>query len=430
MITGLSAQNFKSWQDTGKLQFAPLTGFFGANSSGKSSILQVLLMLKQTAERPPEWDEPLYFGDDESLVDLRSFRDAIHRPVEGPSLGISVSWKLPEKTTMMDKYELNALSLYFNLYEKSIGQINYQVNEDQFGIEPKSGTGSYEIIFPNVNQRAFYPRQSVRPFRCYGFRFQPSNTAGRFSDLQESFEDLFTRIYYLGPVREDPQRDYTWDESHPKDVGWYGEQMISALLSSRIRRHRSIDEQIMKWLRALDLIYSYDLTPLSDTEQDYELLVQQYKGGPEVGLTDVGFGVSQVLPVLTACYYAPEGSTLILEQPDAHLHPKVQSELADVLIDVVKKRNIQIILESHSEHLLLRLMRRIAEYEVRDEGISADQTAFYFCEINDGNSKAEQLKVDKYGNISNWPRNFFGDEMGDLAAKTRAEMQRRKAEKR
>ena len=60
MITELRAENFKSWKDTGALRFAPLTGFFGANSSGKTSILQVLLMLKQTVERPPEWNEPLY----------------------------------------------------------------------------------------------------------------------------------------------------------------------------------------------------------------------------------------------------------------------------------------------------------------------------------------------------------------------------------
>ena len=424
MITELSAQNFKSWQDTGSLQFAPLTGFFGPNSSGKSSLLQLLLLLKQTMERPPEWDEPLYFGDDESLVDLRSFDDAIHRPIKGPSLGISVSWKLPEKMSLMGTSELDALSLYFNLYNQSIGRIIYQVGEDQFGIEPTSG--SYEILLPNVNQRALYPRGPVRPFRCYGFRFHLSKTAGRFSDLQESFEGLFSRIYYLGPRREDPRRYYSWEDSHPKGIGRYGEKMVSAWLSGRVRR-RSIDEQIMKWLQELDLIYSYTLSPLSDTEQTYELLVKQYKDGPEVGLTDVGFGVSQILPVLTSCYDLPEGSILILEQPDAHLHPKVQSELADVLIDVVKNRKVQIILESHSEHLLLRLMRRIAEYEVCDEGISADQTAFYFCEINDGNSKAEQLKVDEYGNISNWPRDFFGDEMGDLAAKTRAEMQRRKA---
>ena len=429
MITGLSAQNFKSWQDTGKLRFAPLTGFFGANSSGKSSILQVLLMLKQTVEHPPEWDEPLDFGNEESLVDLRSFADAIHRPIKAPSLGISVSWKLPEKMSIMNGYQVDALSFYFNFYRQSVGSLNYQFNEHTLGIEPKTGTGSY--LFKSSDSSHQLSSVTPRPYRCYGIRFSPSfyTPAEDGSDLEKAFENLFARIYYLRPVREDPRRYYSWEDSHPKDVGWYGEQMISAWLSSRIRRHRSIDGQIMKWLQELDLIYSYDLTPLSDTEQNYELLVQQYKDGPHVGLTDVGFGVSQVLPVLTACYYTPEGSTLILEQPDAHLHPKVQSELADVLIDAVKNRNIQIILESHSEHLLLRLMRRIAEYGVCDEGISADQTAFYFCEINDGSSKAEQLKVDDYGNISNWPRNFFGDEMGDLAAKTRAEMQRRKAEK-
>ena len=130
--------------------------------------------------------------------------------------------------------------------------------------------------------------------------------------------------------------------------------------------------------------------------------LRQYKDGPEVGLTDVGFGVSQVLPLIAQCYYAPEGSILIFENPEAHLHPKAQSELADVFVDVVKNRKVQIILESHSEHLLLRLMRRIAEEE-----ISADQTAFHFCEIDNGNSRAEQLKVDEYGNISNWPQRLL-----------------------
>ena len=82
MITELTARNFKSWEDTGKLRFASLTGLFGANSSGKTSILQVLLMLKQTAERPPDWNEPLYFGDEESLVNLGNFDAVIHPPHE------------------------------------------------------------------------------------------------------------------------------------------------------------------------------------------------------------------------------------------------------------------------------------------------------------------------------------------------------------
>ena len=81
MITELSVQNFKSWKDTGKLQITPLTGFFGANSSGKTSILQTLLMLKQTVERPPDWNGVIDFGDDGSFVNLGSFDDLIHQHI-------------------------------------------------------------------------------------------------------------------------------------------------------------------------------------------------------------------------------------------------------------------------------------------------------------------------------------------------------------
>ena len=147
MITELSAQNFKSWQNTGKLHFAPLTGFFGANSSGKSSILQILLLLKQTVEQPSEWNEPLNFGNEESLVDLRSFYDVIHQPIKAPSLGISVSWKLPDKVSMMSEHQLETLSFYFNFHNSSIGSLNYRFGEYQFGIEPSESGEHQSPIF-------------------------------------------------------------------------------------------------------------------------------------------------------------------------------------------------------------------------------------------------------------------------------------------
>ena len=414
MITELRAQNFKSWQDTGRLQLAPLTGLFGANSSGKTSILQVLLMLKQTVEQPSDWNEPLYFGNEESLVNLGNFDAVIHKHKQDLGLDISVSWLLPEKLTIQNIGEVDTLSFYFNFFKASVGNFNYQVGEHKLGIESGAGSSMFESSIPS------YPSGTVDLFRCYGVRSMFATIQQIFSNLEKAFENLFSRILYLGPLREYPRRRYPWKGDHPKGIGQYGEKTTSALLSGRIRR-LPVDEQIPKWLQKLELIDSYDVQPVFDTGGDYELLVKQYKDGPEVPLTDVGFGVSQVLPVLILCYYAPEGSILILEQPEAHLHPKVQSELADVLIDVVKNRKVQIILESHSAHLLHRLQRRIAE-----EQMSADDTALYFCQINDGTSEIEQLDVDEYGNIRNWPQNFFGDDLGDLVEKTKAEMQRRK----
>ena len=417
MITELRAQNFKSWQDTGTLQLAPLTGLFGANSSGKTSILQIPLMLKQTVERPSDWNEPLYFGDEESLVNLGNFDAVIHKHKQDVSLNISVSWK---SSTVAD------INKYIRSYNLNLEALSPSQRYQDRSEEISFSTNIVRSAMNNFYYETDLYRLNVEQpdlFRCYGLCGGQTQTVEISSRFKEAFENLFSQILYLGPLREYPRRHYPWGGDHPKSIGQDGNKAISALLSGRIRR-LSIDEQIINWLQRLDLIDSYDLQPISDIDQDYEFLVKKYKGGPAVPLTDVGFGVSQVLPVLILCYYAPEGSILILEQPEAHLHPKVQTELADVLIDAVKNRNLQIILESHSEYLLSRLQRRIAEKK-----IAAVDTALYFCEIKDGTSEIEQLNVDEYGNIRNWPQDFFGDVTGELIKKTKVEMQQRKASK-
>ena len=344
-----------------------------------------------------------------------------------------MSWKLPEGR-QIEGYSADSLSfstsITKNLERAVLKRFGYTFPggynlEIGWTSDTEISIFKGRIIQPDYEVK--HDGTSVDPFRCYGI-VNPTEPQELFLDFQAAFEDLFSQVHYLGPRRDDPRHRYGWRSHHPKDVGQHGENMIASLLSGRVRL-LSIEEQILKWLQRLELIDSYTLNPTSNSDQEYEFLVQQYKDGPKVRFTDVGFGVSQVLPLIAQCYCVPEGSILILENPEAHLHPKVQSELADVFIDVVKNRNIQIILESHSEHLLLRLMRRIAEYGIEPEGISADQTAFHFCEIKDGNSTAKKLEVDEYGNISNWPKDFFGDDMGDVAKKTKAEMRRRKEKK-
>ena len=378
-------------------------------------------MLKQTVERPSDWNGIIDFGDDDSLVNLGSFDELIHQHKQDIPLQISISWKFSEELSIAEIDGINTLSFELSIFDNAhsvpTGSFGYKVGSQRFAVN----WNRHEVQLISFPVKLAYHEESR--FRCYGIRSAHYRNQERFSLFQTRFENLFRSIRYLGPLREYPRRRYAWQGKHSPGVGQHGEDMVTALFSGRIQL-RSLEEQIPKWLQRLDLIDSYRLNPALDTETDYEFLVRKYKGGPEVRLTDVGFGVSQVLPVLILCYYVPEGSILILEQPEAHLHPKVQSELADLLIEVVKNRQLQIILESHSEHLLIRLMRRIAE-----EQISADDTVFYFCEMNEGVSEIERLDVDDYGNITNWPQNFFGDEMGDLAAKTKAEMKRKKADK-
>lgn len=155
------------------------------------------------------------------------------------------------------------------------------------------------------------------------------------------------------------------------------------------------------------------------------MLVQTGGKMPRVKLTDVGFGVSQVLPVIVECFYVPAGSIVIFEQPEIHLHPRVQADLADVFVDAIKarengaSRDCQFIIESHSEHFLRRLQRRIAEEELTPE-----QAALYFVDTGPSGARLDELEVDSYGNIRNWPDGFFGDEMADLVARAEAQARR------
>jgi len=100
-----------------------------------------------------------------------------------------------------------------------------------------------------------------------------------------------------------------------------------------------------------------------------------------------------------------------MEQPEIHLHPSVQSGLADIILHVSKQRKLQVIVESHSEHLLKRLQRRVAE-----DKFSTDFIKLYFCNSYGGQSELHNLKMNLFGEIENWPTNFFGDEFSEIAA--------------
>lgn len=445
MLTRLRARNFKSWRDTGDLEIAPLTGLFGTNSSGKTSILQLLLMLKQTVESPDR-RRVLHFGDERSLVDLGTFFDVVHAHQADASLDMSLSWNLSKPLQIDDPgkkeerlFEVKSLTFSASVaYQKlrlGVESFAYEFNDQQFGMSRRLDEDQYglEEKYDLISEPYHAKRTLGRkwplpaPVKCYGFPDEAMGyyqNTGFLPDFVLAFENLFSGISYLGPLREYPRRSYVWAGESPLDVGRRGELAIPALLASRSmgkmslgrgKRRRTVEEQVGYWLKQMKLVDSFMLEPLAENRKVYELRVKTRQGGPQVLITDVGFGVSQILPVLVLCYYVPEGSIILLEQPEIHLHPSVQADLADVLIDVVNNRNVQIIVESHSEHLLRRLQRRIAEEELAPE-----KAALYFCRIEGGESWIERLHLDLFGNITNWPQDFWADEMADRAAQVEA----------
>ena len=430
MLTHIRVKNFKSWRDSGEVVLAPLTGFFGTNSSGKSSLLQMLLLLKQTAERSNA-EEVIFFGDETSAVNLGDFNAVAHGHKNNEILRLEFGGELSCPIgTPIDNGPVRKIDGFTFATSIRQGPEGLSVDELRYLSLDRSHYGHVDVtwhapdFFHVTGQDR---RRKVKIKNSYGVSPDKDRTLDGFTT---AFEVLFSHLYYLGPTRVEPQRHYHWEGEQPEGIGQWGQNAIDALLSARIDRLTTpsengdvpIEERISGWLRKMDLAHAFSLKRTGPRHgKNYELRIQQSPASPAVTLVDTGYGLSQFLPALVFCYYAPEGSTLILEQPGMHLHPKVQSQLADLLIEVVTKRNLQVLVESHSEHLLTRLQLRIAE-----EKIDADETALYFCENNAGVSKIKTLDVDELGNIKNWPPDFFGTVRGDLVKMTKAQMKRQK----
>ena len=186
------------------------------------------------------------------------------------------------------------------------------------------------------------------------------------------------------------------------------------------KRSKPFQEVIAYWLNELGMIDAFRIEEISPGTNLYRAMIKTTPRAVPTPLTDVGFGVSQVLPVLVLLYYVPEGSTVLMEQPEIHLHPAVQSGLADVMLNVAKVRDLQIVVESHSEHLMRRLQRRVAEGKESPEDVK-----LYFVKSKEGIAYAEDLRLNEWGEIENWPPSFFGDELGEVSAIAEASLTRK-----
>ena len=454
MLKTLRIKNFKAWKDTGTIRMAPITLFFGANSSGKSSIGQFLMMLKQTAASSDR-RTVFYPGRDDSAVQLGSFREMVYGRDLREKIEFEYRWSSPNALSFKDPISRRTYSgdaLSFQATVASHEKIPF-VSSLKYGLfEGDESTLSIEMCREVEDGRAGYKvgtnykltRNRGRawslgaPVRFYGF---PEEVVAYYQnadfvrDLNYQHEELFRSISYLGPLRIKAKRLYSWTGVEPDNVGNSGENAIAAFLAARNRRinlggnmrYKSFDEIIASKLKEMGLIEKFQVQAISDQRQEFEVRLRTRLSKDWVDLPDVGFGISQVLPVLVQCFYAPRDSIIIMEQPELHLHPGAQSALADVMIDVIKSqskedrkcRGVQLIIETHSEHFLRRLQRRIAEEEIERDKVSA-----YFAKISGKQSKLESLDIDAFGNIRNWPDDFFGDEMGDIMAQAKSTLDR------
>lgn len=447
MLKSLDLTNFKAWREL-QIALGKVTGLFGTNSSGKSSLLQFLLLLKQT-KNATDRGLVLDFGGPTNLVNLGNYQTLVHQGNQALYIDWTLDWMLPKPLRVNDpngsrevRFKGESLQESSRVEWKgshlSARYVKYRFDDTVFTIEPRADESSrFELRSEGRKPLSFVRNQGrgwalPSPVKTHLFPDQARTyfqNTGFLSLFEAEYEALMDRIFYLGPLREHPQREYHWSGARPTDVGPRGERTIDAILAATARgekrnlalrkRYMKFQEMIAYWLRELGLIDSFRIKEIAPRSNLYQVRVRRDRTSSETMLTDVGFGISQILPVLVLLYYVPEGSIVLMEQPEIHLHPSVQSGMADVMLAVAKRRGVQIIVESHSEHLLRRFQRRVAE-----GSMSSSDLKLYFVNTKRGAAELNDLKLNEWGGIENWPDKFFGDEMGEIAAISKASLER------
>ena len=224
-------------------------------------------------------------------------------------------------------------------------------------------------------------------------------------------------IKYLGPLRESPEKlTPRASLGQAGDIGPSGEFTASVLqrfgndtvlapTPDGESSEMPLIEAVQEWGRYLRLLRS--IRVVQEAKLGNVIIVESEGLNKEVPLDAVGVGVSQLLPVLVLCLLSKPGSMILLEQPELHLHPALQQRLADFLIAAARSGR-QLIVETHSEYIVSRLRRRIAEdTSDEDELLSMSKIVFAERDPQTGVTTYREVELSPFGRIEDWPRGFF-----------------------
>ena len=263
----------------------------------------------------------------------------------------------------------------------------------------------------------FLPIQTIPPARMIGSRslllLGSDNTIFDAAKLvvaaSSALERTLEALFPMSPFRRPPERWYIFRGTSPQDVGYRGD-----LLPDLLFRHPQLIRDANEWLQKLDMGYELlEVEPVGGNSGDLfevRLIDTRRKKSVSVALPDVGFGISQLLPFVVQSLVAKE-QIISIEQPEVHVHPKLQADLGDLLAEAIKEpRRNQFIIETHSEHLILRLQRLVYEKRIKPEDISV----IYVSRGPEG-AESERLRIDEEGDfIDDWPNGFFPERLREL----------------
>ena len=360
MLTRIKLSNFKCFQNL-DLDCAPLTLLCGLNGMGKSSVIQALLVLRQSFESGDLFEGRLVLGG--TLADLGTGTDVLFEDADSDVVGFEIESDEVEKTWTME--------------------FGYSQTTDQLTVENNASSRSHPFVPTDWEE--------VRPFGH--------------------------NLLYIDAERIGPQKFYPLSETLARraDFGLGSEYALNYLNLNQNElmkgddprcaesRSRRMIDVVNEWLQEISpgVHLQLETVPEADAliagfsfDRPGDVSTRRFRA------TNVGFGLSYTLPVILALL-SNRGTLCLIENPEAHLHPRGQTKLAELAVRA-SLADVQVIVETHSDHFMDGV--RIA---VRDGLISPDKAAIHYFERSDGKTDVTSPKIDDDGRLSTWPAGFF-----------------------
>ena len=427
-IKEIQISGFKSLLTKQTVSVKPLTILSGSNSSGKSSVTQTLLLLKQTIEAPYDPGALLLNGPN---IKLTSANQLLARTSTGSvrnvfSLGLvfednyfyQSSFKKNENVPggfELDQIKITSasgeiFSLKSTATEADIDPL-FDTLDDEHGIWP---------MLKRFSKKRKHVKFELKRSRCFFelFVFQKNSSDEKWSPFFNTqlpgaaqVNQLLQRIIHVPGLRGNPERTYATTAVGVEFPGRF-ENYVASIIKDWQDKNSIEFTQLTAQLEQLGLTGAISAERVNDTE--VELKVSRVKTTGDlrkntlikphemVSIADVGFGVSQTLPVLVALLAARKDQIVIIEQPELHLHPRAQTRLASIAATAIA-RGVRIIVETHSSLFLLGIQTAVAKGQLKNSDVALN----WFSTNEAGHTKISRGQVSEFGSIGTWPSDFM-----------------------
>lgn len=479
----LRLENFRIFGDSGWFRLAPLTVLVGRNSSGKSSLLSALLLLKQSFEREVMGSAVMPLSLSGPYCDLGNYADVVHNHDESAEISISFAMDFADLARGFPRVARPFVDLavprpafarFGHYYPTSQdvrlpaegeiqGRLTFSADEpfgpslNRFEAEVTTGGSATFIrtisgqrrehwrtytstlpprsvaLLSRLGARTFFPYldpreaayESASPRMKRRLRVFVSASQLLFRVLQQSL----ARSDVIGPFRTPPERRYPFAGFSVSRTGTSGEQAINLIITEALLSQqgpRPLQKALAFWMNHLKLAESLDVRDIAKRLNLFEVDVTGSGGAATANFADVGFGLSQVLPVLVQGLLMRPGGIYLVQEPEIHLHPDAQAGLADFFI-YLSSYGVMTIVETHSEYLLLRLRRRLAETArpistglfIEEEPVpplGRDEVAVLLTSSEGSATVVKQLEIGEGFQFENLPEGFMNQALDDRLA--------------